>query len=109
MNYRNSDNDSKFSVIPPVIKNIPDNIANVPAVIQDLPYAIKDMGNDLMHSAPVGYISNMLLYQLIGKVLNPLHQWDHLHLIYHQKKMQVFKILVKEVEIQMQKMLVLAL
>ena len=60
MNYRNSDNDSKFSVIPPVIKNIPDNIANVPAVIQDLPYAIKDMGNDLMHSAPVGYMSNML-------------------------------------------------
>ena len=45
MNYRNSDNDSKFSVIPPVIKNIPDNIANVPAVIQDLPYAIKDMGD----------------------------------------------------------------
>lgn len=50
----------KYSVIPPAIKNIPDNIANVPAVMQDLPYALKDMGQDFMHSAPIGYISNML-------------------------------------------------
>lgn len=56
----NSKKNSKYSMIPPAIKNIPDNIANVPAVMQDLPYAIKDMGQDLMHSAPVGYISNML-------------------------------------------------
>lgn len=57
---RESESNSKFSLIPPVIKNMPDNIANIPAVAQDLPYAIKDMGHDFVHSAPVGYVANML-------------------------------------------------
>lgn len=57
---RESESNSKFSIIPPAIKNIPDNIANIPAIVQDLPYAIKDMGHDFVHSAPVGYVANLL-------------------------------------------------
>lgn len=60
VDYRAKEPESKFSLIPPVIKNIPDQVANIPAIIQDLPYAVKDMGHDLIHSAPVGYIANML-------------------------------------------------
>ncbi|HHD2751811.1 TPA: hypothetical protein ACOTG0_000567 [Clostridium perfringens] len=57
---RESESNSKFSLIPPAIKNMPDTIANIPAIAQDLPYAIKDMGHDFVHSAPVGYVANML-------------------------------------------------
>ncbi|MDZ5254763.1 hypothetical protein [Clostridium sp. LIBA-8841] len=57
---RESESNSKFSIIPPAVKDIPDNIANIPAVVQDLPYAIKDMGHDFVHSAPVSYVANML-------------------------------------------------